>query len=187
MNIYLIIILAIIIGEYLLDLIVGALNVAHASPVLPGEFEGYFDQGRYRKAQGYLREKTFFEICRNTATTSIMLLFILLGGFNAVDDLARSLDQNYIITGLIFAGILSVAMQALNAPFSAYNTFVIEGKYGFNKTTPATFISDFLKRLSIGAVIGAVIFSSVLWLFYKTDKTAWIYCWAAVTLFQVFL
>ncbi|MBW1933794.1 MAG: M48 family peptidase, partial [Deltaproteobacteria bacterium] len=135
MNTYLIVILLILIIRYLLDLVSDWLNVRHVSTELPAEFKGYYDAEKYRQSQNYLRENTRFGICVDTLQTLITIIFVLVGGFNFVDRIAISLGQGPILTGLVFAGILIFASKILNLPFSIYNTFVIEEKYGFNKTT----------------------------------------------------
>jgi STE24 endopeptidase len=187
MNIYLIIILIILAGEYLLDLTVERLNIRCASPELPKEFEGYYDAEKYRKSQNYLRDSTNFGLLKSTFFTAIIIIFILAGGFNYIDRIARSFNLNFILTGLIFAGILFLASQILGIPFSAHRIFVIEEKYGFNKTSVKTFVTDILKSWILGAVIGGIVFAGIIWFFYKTGRWAWVYCWVGVTLFQLFL
>ena len=187
MNVYLVIILFVIVGNYLLDIVVETLNVRHTQSDLSEEYEGYYDAEQYRKAQDYLKEDTRFEIITNTITTPITVAFILIGGFNLVDQIARSFQFGPIFTGLIFAGILMLASQIISIPFSAYNTFVIEEKYGFNRTTARTFILDILKSWLLAAIIGATIFSIVLWFFGKAGSWAWVYCWLMVVLFQIVL
>jgi STE24 endopeptidase len=187
MNCFLIIILAVLIGTYLLDLIVDTLNVRHVRTVLPEEFKGYYDADRYKKSQAYLRETTQFGIISDSITTPITIAFILFGGFNAVDQFARGFNLGTIPTGLIFVGALLFALQILLIPFSIYTTFVIEEKYGFNKTTPKTFVLDTLKNWLLIAIIGGIVLSAVLWFFEKTGPWAWLYCWTGVTLFQIFL
>jgi len=187
MNIYLIVILSIIAIEYLLNLIVERLNVKHASNELPSEFEGFYDSQKYKLAQNYLKENTNFHLIKDTISIIITLFFILAGGFNFIDNIARSFNQGPILTGLIFTGILGAALQLLSIPFSAYHTFVIEAKYGFNKTTLKTFILDIIKGLILTIIIGAVVLSAIFWFFYAAGVFAWVYCWIAVTGFQLFL
>lgn len=184
---YLLIILAIIIGEYFINFFVEYLNLKNISSQLPDEFVGFYDQEKYKKSQDYLKVTTKFGLIKETIMTAIILFFILLGGFNSVDIFARSFDKGPILTGLIFAGVLMLFSQILSLPFSAYSTFVIEEKFGFNRTTIKTFILDFLKMLLISAVIGAVVFSVVIWFFKTTKEMAWAYCWIAVTVLQMFL
>lgn len=187
MNIYLAIILFIIIGNYILNVVVETLNVRHIKTDLPEEFQGYYDAEKYKKAQSYLKENTRFEIVAETIMTSITLVFILIGGFNIADRIARGFQFGPIATGLIFAGILLLAYQLISIPFSAYSTFVIEEKYGFNRTTPKTFILDIFKSWLVIAVIGGTAFSLILWFFGKIGNLAWVYCWVAVVLLQIVL
>ena len=187
MNIYLIIILVIIVGNYLLDTIIEMLNVSHVKTELPKEFEGYYDAEKYKKAQNYLKENTRFGIIIDTIITPLIVVFILIGGFNYIDQISRGFQLGPIPTGLIFAGILLLASQIISIPFSIYSTFVIEEKYGFNLTTVKTFILDILKSWLLTAIIGGIIFSLVLWFFDKAGNWAWVYCWVAVVLFQIAL
>jgi STE24 endopeptidase len=186
MNSYLIAILLILIIRYLLDLVSDWLNVRHVSTEVPAEFKGYYDAEKYRKSQNYLKENTGFGIFVDTIQTVVTIAFVIFGGFNLVDRIAISLGQGTIITGLIFAGILIFASKILSLPFSIYNTFVIEEKYGFNKTTPQTYLLDIIKSLILTALLGGVVFAAVLWFFEKTGDLAWIYCWVVITLFQIF-
>jgi STE24 endopeptidase len=186
-NIFLIIILAVLIGNYILNLIVEKLNLQHIKTELPKEFEGYYDAEKYKKSQNYLKESTQFEIRTDTILTSITIAFILMGGFNLVDRIARGFGFGDITTGLIFVGILLLASHIIHIPLSAYSTFFIEEKYGFNRTTLKTFILDILKILILTAIIGGIIFFAVLWFFGKMGTWAWVYCWCLVTFFQIFL
>ena len=187
MNVYLVIILSVIVGNYLLGIFVETLNVRHAKTSLPEEYQGYYNPEEYKRAQNYLRENTRFKIITSTIMTPITVVFILIGGFNFVDQIAGSFQFGPIPTGLIFAGILMLASQIISIPFSAYGTFVIEEKYGFNRTTVRTFILDLLKAWLVAAMIGGPLFSIVLWFFGKAGNWAWVYCWVAVVLFQIAL
>ena len=187
MNAFLIIILVILVGDYVLGLVVDILNVKHLKTQLPEAFSGYYDAEKYKKSQEYLKENTQFGLITGSIATPAIIAFILLGGFNRVDLWARSLEWGPIATGLIFAAILLLGSQILSLPFSIYGTFVIEEKYGFNKTTPKTFVTDILKGWLLAVVIGAPVFSAILWFFEQTGPMAWLYCWAALTVIQVFL
>ena len=86
-----------------------------------------------------------------------------------------------IINGLLYTGILVLAYGIVILPYSIYNTFVIEQRYGFNKTTPATFMADLVKGLLLAAVLGGPILACILALFELAGANAWLLCWAAVT------
>jgi STE24 endopeptidase len=185
MNIYLVAILAILIGSYLLDLIADLLNLRHIDPCLPNEFKDVYDPLKYRKSQDYLRENTKLSLMTDGLMTALTIGFILFGGFDSVDRFARSFGLGRISTGLIFAGGVMLLSQLCHVPFDAYHTFVIEEKFGFNKTTPGTFITDILKKWLLGALLGGILFSAVIWIFRAAGPLAWLYCWGVVALFQL--
>lgn len=187
MNIYFVIILVILIGSYILDLLIETLNVRHVRTDLPDEFEGYYDDAKYKKSQEYLRENTRFGIISDSIVTPISIAFIIFGGFNIVDRFARDFSLGPILTGLIFAALLMLASQIMHIPFSIYETFVIEERYGFNKTTPKTFILDILKSWLLAALIGGLFLAGILWFFERIGPWAWLYCWIAITIFQIIL
>ncbi len=187
MNIYLIIILAIIIGNYILDLIIETLNLKAIKKELPKEFVGFYDASKYEKSQEYLKDNTKFKLIQGLFSVGIVLFLILSGSFNFVDQIARSFNLNIIFTGLIFTGILFFFFQIIEIPFSIYHTFVIEEKYGFNRTKLKTFVSDLLKGWLLSTIIGGLLFSLVLWFFMTSGELAWIFCWIGVSIFQLFL
>ncbi len=187
MNIYLVVILAILIGNYILNLIVELLNLKALKSELPKEFEGYYDVDKYKKSQNYLRDNTQFKLTQSTILILIILGLILSGGFNFIDNLARSFSLSPIPTGLIFMGILFFFFQIIEIPFSLYHTFVIEEKYAFNRTKLKTFILDTLKSWLLTLLIGGILLSLIFWFFIKTGALAWIFCWLGVTVFEFFL
>lgn len=186
-NIYLIIILTALAGRYLLDIISDYLNISSIREDLPSEFDGWYDAEKYRKSQEYLRERTRFGLFEDTFQTALTLGFILIGGFNLVDKAARSITSGPISTGLIFAGILIMASNVTGIPFSAYSTFVIEEKYGFNRMTIKTFILDLIKSLIITIVIGIPVFALIIWFFGFAGSLAWLYCWVTMSAFMAFM
>ncbi len=186
-NAYLIFILAVIVVGYLLELIVEVLNLKRLSPALPAEFEGYYDVEKYAESQRYTREKTGFGLLVSSFDMVLIIVFILIGGFNWVDGIARSIGWSEIPTGLVFAGLLMIGIKIIGVPFSIYSTFVIEEKYGFNRTTAKTYALDFIKGLLLSVIIGMPLFAMVLWFFGETGSLAWLYVWIAITVVQIFL
>ncbi|NQU05744.1 MAG: M48 family peptidase, partial [Calditrichaeota bacterium] len=184
-NAYLIFILTVIIGGYLLDLIVEYLNLKHLSPKLPSEFKDFYDEEKYSKSQDYTRTRTCFGFITGTFNLLLLLGFMLAGGFNYVDQLARSIGWGMIPTGLMFGVILSLGSKLIHLPFSIYSTFVIEEKYGFNKTTARTYVVDQIKGTLLSIIIGAPIFAMILWFFAEMGGLAWVYIWSALTAFQI--
>ncbi|MBT3261476.1 M48 family metallopeptidase [bacterium] len=187
MNIYLIIILTTIIGFYILDLVTDYLNLKNLQYKLPQEFEGYYDAEKYTTSQKYLKENTSFSHFQSTFSLILILLLILLGGFNYLDQFVRSFGYAEIVNGLIFMGILTFGSQIIGIPFSIYHTFVIEEKYGFNKTTAKTFIFDILKSWVLTIILGGLVLAAILLFFEKTGAFAWLYCFLFVTIFQIIM
>ena len=187
MNLYLVIILVILIGQYLLSLVVDRVNIKHLNPVLPNEFKGFYDEDKYAKSQRYARENSTFGLIQGTISNAITIPFILLGGFNTIDKVARSAGYGPIITGLLFVGILALLSGIIGLPFAVYDNFVIEEKYGFNKSTVKTFILDLIKSVLLSIIIGAPLFALIVWFFRETGTLAPLYTWAMVTLFQLFM
>jgi STE24 endopeptidase len=187
MNLYLVIILVILIGQYLLSLVVDRVNIKHLNPVLPNEFKGFYDEDKYAKSQQYARENSTFGLIQGTISNAITIPFILLGGFNTIDKVARSAGYGPIITGLLFVGILALLSGIIGLPFAVYDNFVIEEKYGFNKSTVKTFILDLIKSVLLSIIIGAPLFALIVWFFRETGTLAPLYTWAMVTLFQLFM
>ena len=187
MNVYLPLILFLLIARYSMELIADWLNAAVVKTGVPAEFRGFYDAEKYAKSQDYLRDKTRFGILTDTFDTLVTIVFIVAGGFNVMDGFARHFGMRSIPTGLAFAAILALGSSLINLPFSIYDTFHLEEKYGFNKTPGRTFCLDLIKSLALGALIGAPVLALVLWLFEVTGALAWLYCWAAISLFQLLM
>ena len=185
MNIFLLLVLFILIAACVLNLIVNGLNLRHCKPELPSEFEGYYNTDKYKKSQQYLRDKTGFGMASHGVLTVAMIIFILTGGFNWIDQIARAFHFGQICTGLIFAGMLMLIAELMMIPFSAYETFVIEENYGFNRTTVRTFVLDIFKSMILFVFIGGLAFSICILLFEIGGTWAWVYCWAGLTVFQL--
>ncbi len=186
MNDYLIFILALLVFNWLLSLIVETLNLKNASTEIPGEFVGIYDDEKYAKSQRYLKDTTKFDLVQSAVMLPLTIAFILLGGFSWMNDIAQNTAQSMILQGLVFGGILMLIGQIIGLPFSIYSTFVIEEKFGFNKTTPKTFIADIFKSLLLTVLLGAPIFALILWIFSSVPY-AWLWAWAALSIIQLFI
>jgi STE24 endopeptidase len=168
--------------------VIDLINVKNISNNIPAEeFAGHFNKEKYEKSQQYLKTNTKFSIISSTFMLLAQITFIAFGGFNYVNDIATSFGFETASTGLIFAGILFLIFEILKVPFSAYLIFVIEEKFGFNKMNLKTFITDILKSITITAIIGALSFSVILWLFTNILKYAWLYAFAAIIIFKLLL
>jgi len=170
MNIYAIIILAAIALDFILELVSESLNLKALKKQLPSEFEGVYDEETYSRSQEYTKIRTRFGFITSIFDLVVLLTFWFSGGFNWLDQLVRSWGFGELVTGLLFIVLLMLAKSILSLPFSIYSTFVIEERFGFNKTTPKTFISDLLKGLLLGAVIGLPLLAGILAFFMFTGE-----------------
>ena len=187
MNSYLYVVLGLLIAEYLLHLGIDLVNLRYVKTSIPDEFKDWYNELKYAESQQYLIDTTRFELIQSSIQTPLLIGFILFGGFQWADDLARSAGGGLICTGLVFTGILVLFAHVFQLPFRIYNTFVLEAKYGFNLTKPLTFIVDVFKGLLLTVLIGGPVFAGLLWFFSRAGQVAWIYSWIAVILIQFLL
>lgn len=187
MNIYAIIILATIAIDFILDLTSNYLNLKSLSKELPEEFEGVYDEDTYAKSQEYTKVRTKFGFLTGGFDLALVLGFWFSGGFNWLDQIVLAWGFGELATGLMYIGVLLLAKTILNLPFSIYSTFVIEERFGFNKTTPKTFVLDMVKGLGLGLLIGTPLLAGILWFFMYAGDFAWLYAWGAVTAFTLIM
>jgi STE24 endopeptidase len=187
MNIYTVIILSAVIIGFLLDIISELLNLKNLSTKLPKEFEDVYSSDDYKKSQEYTKVNTKFGFISSTFSLIVLLFFWFLGGFPSINEFVVTKIDGTIWQGLAFIGIIVFVQTVLSLPFSIYSTFVIEEKFGFNKTTPKTFISDILKSLFLSLLIGAPVLAGIIFLLDNTGANAWLYAWAGVVVFMLFI
>ncbi len=185
MNIYGLIILVTLLVGFILDIITNLLNLRSLKGELPAEFQGVFDAEEYKRSQAYTRVRTRFGFLTSTVSLVATLVFWFAGGFNAIDLMVRGWDLGPILTGLIYIGILILLRSLLGLPFSIYSTFVIEERFGFNQTTPKTFILDMLKGVLLGIILGGPLLAALLFFFDFAGVFAWLYCWIGTTVFTL--
>lgn len=163
------------------------LNAKRYGDPVPKELADVFDEEEYRKSQDYKRTNYRFGLLSSTFSIVLTLTFLIFGGFEWVDRLARSFTNNPILVALIFFGIVMIGSSILTTPFAYYRTFVIEEKFGFNKSTLKLFILDKIKGWVMLAVIGGGILALIIWFFQWAGNNFWIYAWAIVAAFSVFM
>lgn len=187
MNFYAAVILATLAVDYLLGLVANLLNLRALDRHLPAEFADVYDADSYRKSQDYTRVSTRFGFIISTFDLTALVIFWLSGGFKHLDLWLRGFELPTLLTGLLFFGILGLAKGVLSLPFSVHSTFVIEERFGFNRTTPKTFVLDLIKGLALSIAIGGPILALVLLFFERAGAVAWIYCWLALAVLSVVL
>ena len=185
MNFIAIIILCAICVDFILNLAADGLNLKHLRSELPQAFEGVYEPERYRKSQQYLKVTTQFGWITSTFNLCLILVFWFAGGFPLLDKWVRTFELGPVPSGLIYIGVLVLLKAALSLPFSVYATFVIEERFGFNKTTWQTYVMDLLKGLILALLLGTPLLAAILAFFQYAGPHAWWYCWIAVTLYML--
>jgi len=181
------IVICIVIFNYTLGRLLEYLNARHYNDTLPEEVRDVYDNEQYQKSQKYKRVNYRFSIITSTFSILIILAMFAFQGFAFVDDIARSITSHPILLALIFFGIIMLASDLLHTPFSVYDVFVIEERFGFNKTTVRTFILDKIKGWLLGGIIGGGILSAVIWFYQQTTDYFWLIAWIFVSLFSIFM
>jgi STE24 endopeptidase len=181
------IIIGIVIFNYALGRLLEYLNSKHYNDKLPDEVRDVYDNEQYKKSQEYKTVNYRFSIITSTFSVILILGMFLFRGFAFVDNIARNYTSHPVLLALIFFGIIMLASDLLHTPFSVYDVFVIEEKFGFNKMTVRTFILDKIKGWLLGGIIGGGILSAVIWFYQQTADWFWLIAWIFVSLFSIFM
>lgn len=154
---------------------------------LPDELKGIYDPEKYSNSLDYQKTNIRFSFISDSFSLVVFLVVLFLGGFAWIDEWAKAITANAYLQSLLFFGILGFAMDLISTPFQLYDTFVIEERFGFNKTTAKTFILDKLKGWLVSGLLGAVILLFIQWAFTATGSWFWFIVMGGLSLFMVFM
>lgn len=169
-----------------LELFAALWNLKSLDPEVPDSFRDFVDEEAYENSQEYTRAKAVLGIGEATFSLVVLFTFWWLGGFGWLDLQVRGLGHGAIVSGLLFIGALFAVQHVLSIPFDLYSTFVLEDKFGFNRTTFGTWCADQVKGLLLGLLIGAPLLAALLWIF-ESVPMAWLWGWIFVTAFSLVL
>lgn len=181
------VIVGFIVFEFTLEKVLSYLNLQTWDKPLPDEVKDLYDAQKYAEARNYAKTNFSFDMVSGTFSLLVSLSFLLFGGFAWVDSFARSFSNNPIVIGLIFFAVLGLGSSLISLPFGIYHTFVIEQKFGFNKTTPGTFVLDKLKSLVLGVIIGGGLLALLIYLYGLLGDKFWLAAWGVVAAFSIFI
>lgn len=181
------IILGILIADFILERFLEFLNQKKWSPNLPKALEGIYDQEKYEQSQNYQKDKLLPSLISSALGFIGTVLMIVLGGFAWVDELVRVYFEHPIAIALSFFGVIMLLSSLLGLPFSYYSTFIIEEKYGFNRTSLKTFILDKIKGGILSIVIGGGLLALLIWIYLQTTNNFWWMAWAVIATFMIFM
>lgn len=191
MNSWSILILLLILIPYFLELVIEILDLKHSKAELPDEVKDVYDEEEYKKSLAYHKENTYFDFLAGFIALVFMLVVIFMGGFAYLDEKAKLLSTGYgeLVYGVMFAVLFFSCSYVIGLPGTLYKTFVIEEKYGFNKTTLKLWLIDQLKGMVLGVVIGLPFLALILKIFSyaKENPQAWLVAWVSVLVFQTIM
>ncbi len=181
------IIIAIISGQFIFEQWLDYLNHKHVSATIPHELEGIYDEEQYTKQQEYKKANYSFGVLSDVLSFLVMLAMLFFGGFALIHKWVVVISGSAVVQSLLFFAIIGLGSSIISLPFSIYGTFVIEERFGFNKTTPKTFILDLLKSMLLSVVIGGPLMALVIWLYTIAGAYFWLYAWMVISGFTIFM
>lgn len=181
------VIIGLLMVDFVFERILEYLNTTQWSNNLPAEVEDVYEEKDYKKQQAYQKVNYRFSLASSSFSFALTLSMFLFSGFALVNSWAFSYTSSPVLGALVFFGILLLASDILTTPFSVYDTFVIEQKFGFNKTTPKTFVLDKLKGYLLGALLGGGLLALIIYIYQLTTTSFWLYAWLIVTAFSIFM
>jgi len=180
-------ILSIVIFSFIFEQIVDFKNARWFSKPIPDLLSDVYDADKYKQQQNYKFENYRFSLFSSCISFVLICAMLIFKGFAFVNHIALQLTDYYILQTLLFFGICFGAMLIISIPFSIYDTFVIEKKYGFNKTTPKIFITDILKSLILNIIISGALLALIVYIYMLTTTYFWLLAWVLITGFSLFM
>lgn len=180
-------IIGIVLVDFLFERILDYLNLKHFSPIIPSELEGIYEPDKYKKSQQYMEANSRVSMVSSSIMFLALMIVLITHGFAWLDTVSRALSPNLYLRTLIFFGFLGLASSLLSLPFEIYSTFIVEEKFGFNKTTVKTFVTDKIKSLFLGLILGGVILLFIQWAYLKGGNAFWIISLAGIGFIMIFM
>jgi STE24 endopeptidase len=173
--------------DFLLEQILNYLNFDHQKTEIPEEIKGVYDEEKLTRSREYQKVNTRFGFLTSFINFFLVILVILSGILGILSDKLIMKYESPVWASMVFFGIIFIISDLFNTPFSIYRTFVIEEKFGFNKTTVKTYIADKIKGYLLTAIIGGLL----LWIFFflieKLGENFWIWFWIVFSVFILFI
>lgn len=159
---------------------------AHRNAV-PAQFASEVGLDAHQRAADYTAARTRFRLTSIVIDAAVVLWLTFGGGLQWLYDTAAAWTGAGIGREVLFVVLLSIAVTLIEVPQSFYRTFVIEQRFGFNKTTPLLFVIDLLKGMLVGVCLGIPLIAAILWLMQEVGSMWWLYAWGVVVFFSLFI
>jgi STE24 endopeptidase len=186
-NLIFFLIIFIPLAGYITERYLNWLNSKMWSSALPEKLRGICGEEEYRKSQLYQKANDNLAFWSSSFNIALIIIMIAGGGFAIIDSLLRGFFSQMVLISLLFFGIIGLASDLLNIPFSLYDSFIIEKRFGFNTMTIRTFITDHIKSWLLALLVGAPVLGLITWFYYRTGPSFWIFAWMLIAVFSVFI
>ena len=180
------IIIGLVIFNFLFSTGLEYINHLNWKDVIPNDLKDYYKPEKYRKAREYSIRKNKISLISSLFSFTLIIGLLCFNGYGYINDFSLNYNSSYIQSGIFFI-ILYLISIMISIPFSYYNTFVIEEKFGFNKTTKKTFFLDIIKSFIITIIIGSILLFPSIYLFETLESGFWIWLWAGVSALMIFI
>jgi STE24 endopeptidase len=181
------VIIGIIVFEFLLERYLEWLNLKSHESQLPPALKGLYEEEKYAQSQRYSQEKARLGAISGLVGFVVLLGMLLTGGFGLIGQWIELHIEHPIWVALAFFGLVGLGADLIGLPFAWYATFVIEEKYGFNRTTAKIFVADKLKEWLLGSLLGGGLLALFIWFHDAFPYYYWLYAWGIFFAFTLFL
>jgi STE24 endopeptidase len=183
---YLYIFIAIVSVSFVFGLILDQINANHWCKGLPERLKTIITAEEYQKSISYYKQHESLSKWQESFSFVLILLVLIYGGFGWLDQALKNISDHFILLPLMFFGSLGLLSGLLSLPFEIYSTFVIEDRFGFNKTTPKTYVLDKLKGIVLSVIIGGGLLSLIITIYHYTGNWFWILALGVTVVFSIF-
>ena len=190
------IIISLVIFNYLFSNLLDYMNHRNWKDEIPNELKDFYDKEKYKKAKNYALSKNKISLFSSSLSFLFVISLIVFNGYGIIDQFVSSsisrffaslqISSNFIQSGFFFL-ILFILNSFISIPFSYYNTFVIEEKFGFNKTTKLTFFIDIIKSTLLSFFIGGILLFLALYLYENLNDGFWLWLWIGLSLLMILI
>lgn len=182
---WLYLIIGLVIFNYLFSTVLDYINGKNWKTEVPPVMKDFYDEDKYQKAKNYSKEKGKVSLISSTMSTLITVLFLIFEGYGWLDNFISLYYDIPFLKSAIFFLVLFILSDFISIPFSCYNTFVIEEKYGFNKTTVKTFVLDKIKGYLLTLIIGGVLLFGAIYIVSLLEKGFWVWLWLSLSVIML--
>jgi STE24 endopeptidase len=184
---WLYLIIGLVVFNYLFSTVLDFVNAKNWRTEIPPIMKDYYNKEKYVKAKNYSKEKGRVSLISSTISSSITILFLASGGYGWLNNtISNYYEIPFLKSGFFFLALF-ILSDVISIPFSCFNTFVIEEKYGFNKMTVKTFVMDKIKGYLLTIIVGGLLLFGAIYLVSIVEKGFWLWLWISLSLLMVFV